>query len=247
MPNNYFQFKQFIILQGNCAMKVTTDGCLFGAWTASAISQLSAVNSILDIGTGTGLLSLMIAQKSNATIKAVEIDEPAATQAQHNFAASPWANRLQVYNTSIQQFTQQPTKQFDFIITNPPFFENDLKSHNANRNTALHSSVLSFGELLGAIQKLLLPNGKFAILLPFHRLDFFVGLAVNAGFYLHQKTLVKQTPKHLNFRAILLFGYEVKSMQEKEIIIKVEDEYTADFSDLLKDYYLNENYNKFPM
>ncbi len=218
-------------------MKVTTDGCLFGAWAAINY-QPSTINYILDIGCGTGLLSLMLAQKNKAIIDAVEIDEPAATQAQQNFAASPWANRLQVYNKSIQQFCQEPTKQYDFIITNPPFFNNDLKSGNAKRNMALHSSVLSLEELLIAIQKLLIPTGKFAILLPYHRLDFFVELASNAGFYLHKKTVVKQTPKHPNFRAMLLLGYQAKSTQETEIIIKMEDEYTQDFIVLLEDYYL---------
>ncbi|MBC7721148.1 MAG: methyltransferase [Pedobacter sp.] len=223
-------------------MKVTTDGCLFGAWIAKTVVgwQLT-VDRTLDIGCGTGLLSLMVAQKINIQIDAVEIDEPAATQAQQNFAASPWANTLRVYNTSIQQFCQQPTKQYDIIITNPPFFNNDLKSDNAKRNIALHSSALSLEELLIAIQKLLLPAGKFAILLPYHRLDFFIKLAADAGFYLHKKTMVKQTPKHSNFRVMLLFGYEPTTSQEEAIIIKIDNEYTEDFKTLLRDYYLNTN------
>ena len=241
MANNYFQFKQFTIQQDNCGMKVTTDGCLFGAWVSSMTNDLLPINYTLDIGTGTGLLSLMIAQKINTQIEAVEIDDAAATQAQQNFAASPWVNRLRVYNTSIQQFYQQSTKQYDLIITNPPFFYNDLKSDNAQRNVALHSIVLSLEELLAAIQKLLLPSGKFAVLLPYHRLDFFTALAANAGFYLHKKSLVKQTPKHANFRGMLLFGYEEELTQETEIIIKAKDEYAADFKILLRDYYLTAN------
>lgn len=238
MPNHYFQFKQFTIQQGNCAMKVTTDGCLFGAWVSSVICQLPSFNSILDIGCGTGLLSLMIAQKTNAAIDAVEIDNAAATQAQQNFAASPWVNRLRVYNTSIQAFNQPAIKRYNFIITNPPFFNNDLKSDNAKRNIALHSSVLSLEELLLCIQNLLLATGKFAILLPYYRLDFFTGLASNAGFYLQKKTVVKQTPKHAYFRVLLLFGYDEKIVQQEEIIIKADNQYTEVFKVLLTDYYL---------
>src|SRR5689334_11682345 len=143
MPNEFFCFKQFTIHQQYCAMKVCTDACLFGAWTASAITneQLPA-GLILDIGAGTGLLSLMLGQQlNNSIIHAIEIDAVAAQQAGDNFAASSWSEQLHVYNTAIQSFS--PAQQYDFIITNPPFFQNDLASPNAQRNLALHSHQLS--------------------------------------------------------------------------------------------------------
>ncbi|MBC7650978.1 MAG: methyltransferase [Deinococcales bacterium] len=239
MANDYFAFKQFVIQQADCAMKVTTDGCLFGTWTAKTVndSQLP-ITKTLDIGTGTGLLSLMLAQKINTQIDAVEIDAAAAMQAQANFEASPWTEHLKVYQTPIQMFNTATSHQYNFIVTNPPFFEHDLKSSNAKRNMALHSAALSLETLLASIHRLLAANGQFAILLPYHRVSYFINLTTTYGFVLHQQVLVKQTPKHTYFRAMLLFGFTQKTMVETEIIIKTEDAYSEDFKILLKDYYL---------
>jgi tRNA1Val (adenine37-N6)-methyltransferase len=254
MPNNYFQFKQFIIHQEHCAMKVTTDACLFGAWAAGAVdSGLSTVDHVLDIGTGTGLLSLMLAQKTSSQIHAVEIDEAVANQAKDNFAESPWKERMHVHHSSIQQFNNSsiqqssnplirqlpnpPIPKFDFIITNPPFFDNDLKSDDAKRNLALHSAELSLEELLEAIKQNLSSNGSFAILLPYHRTDSFISLAKD--FSLQQKTLVRQTEKHGYFRSMLLFSSKQLGTVETEITIKENNQYTAAFISLLKDYYLH--------
>src|SRR4051812_5902465 len=144
-------------------MKVCTDACLFGAWISEEVkSKNSKVKSVLDIGTGTGLLSLMFAQKNlQSIIDAVEIDEAAAQQARENFEASPWKERLQIYSTSIKLFISE--KKYDLIISNPPFFENDLKSDDSKRNLALHSSQLSLEELLDAITKHLKEDGLFAV------------------------------------------------------------------------------------
>jgi tRNA1Val (adenine37-N6)-methyltransferase len=140
-----------------------------------------AVDSVLDIGTGTGLLSLMIAQKSNARIDAVELDEHAAQQAAENFELSNWKERLQVIQGDIK--TVHLGKKYDFIISNPPFFENDLKSPDAQRNLALHSQELGLDELFSAIKKHWLINGKFAVLLPYHRKEAFRSLALEEGFF----------------------------------------------------------------
>ncbi|MEO8711563.1 MAG: methyltransferase, partial [Parafilimonas sp.] len=172
MPNDYFRFKQFIITQDKCAMKVCTDACLFGAWAAHN-PQLEASN-ILDIGTGTGLLSLIYAQKNmHASIDAIEIDEAAVQQARENFEASIWKERLHVYNTSIQQFATSSNKKYDVIICNPPFYENDLKSENKQRNLALHSDALTLEELISDVDLLLGDDGSFFVLLPFHRTKYF--------------------------------------------------------------------------
>ena len=239
MSNNYFQFKQFIIKQDACAMKVTTDACLFGAWAAEKMqNETDKINKVLDIGTGTGLLSLLLAQKnSTSIIDAVEIDESAAIQAQQNFKATTWEKRLQVFTTSIQRFSH--SSLYDFIITNPPFFNNDLLSENDKRNLALHSKALTLEELIQAIKINLSLNGKFAILLPYHRTESFIQLAAEHFFYVEEKVMVKQTDKHDYFRSMLLFGKEIVSIKLQEIIIKKNDTYSNEFKNLLSDYYLH--------
>jgi len=240
MPNNFFRFKQFIIHQQHCAMKVCTDACLFGAWVANIITAKKLQsNTVLDIGAGTGLLSLMLAQQSNnSIIHAIEIDIDAAKQAAANFAASPWQDQLHIFNISLQSFLS--SLPYDFVISNPPFFQNDLASPNAQRNVALHSHQLSLEELLSAIQVHLSVDGHFAVLLPYHRMQLFERLAQSTGFYLHQKTLVQQTPTHSFFRSMLLFGREQQAPVQTTIIIKDDEgKYTNAFVALLKDYYLN--------
>jgi len=222
-------------------MKVCTDACLFGAWVAEAANyEREAVNnSVLDIGTGTGLLSLMVAQKTKAVIDAVEIDEAAAMQAQQNFQASPWTERLHVYHTSIQEFCSVNKKQYDLIISNPPFYKNDLKSHDDKRNLALHSHALQMEELVSATKKLLKEDGVFAVLLPYQRTEDFIKLAAGKNLLLYKKAMVMQTPIHAYFRSMLLFSKQQRTLTTEEIIIQNEmRQYTAAFISLLKDYYL---------
>ncbi len=239
MPNQYFQFKQFTIDQDQCAMKVCTDSCLFGAWVADYLDQEKNNRQyILDIGTGTGLLALLIAQKTNAHIDAVETEEAASIQASNNFAASPWSKKLQTYNSSFQLFKTTIPNSYDFIISNPPFFENNLKSNNQLKNLALHSNELTLSDLILQIQFHLKLNGQFAILLPFDRSTYFIDKAQKAGFYIQSIINVKQTPKHPFFRSMMLFGYNSSPTITKEIIIKENNEYTTEFRDLLSAYYL---------
>jgi tRNA1Val (adenine37-N6)-methyltransferase len=239
MANTFFRFKQFTVEQEHCAMKVCTDACLFGAWIASVTQHTtSPIHKILDIGSGTGLLSLMAAQENpNALIDAIEIDPDAATQSQQNFQGSPWKERL----TSIQGDVKQivlPAK-YDLIISNPPFFENDLKSDAAKRNLALHSDALSLEELLTAIKNNLTDAGRFAVLLPYHRSAAFEEMAIGEKFYPEEKVLVKQTPKHPYFRSMLLFSTQQSGTIEKEMVIKDEfNDYSKAFIQLLKNYYL---------
>ncbi len=245
MPNNYFQFKQFTIHQDKCAMKVCTDACLFGAIAA----RMPAVNSqhvgniaktlyCLDIGTGTGLLSLMFAQKnSTAKIDAVEINRDAAEQAKQNIQASPWADRIQVFNEDILTFN--PGKQYEYIISNPPFFEDDLQSPDEAKNNAKHDTTLTLLQLLNFVDTHLTPDGFFAVLLPYHRVTYFIEEAINTGFHLSRQILIRQTIKHKFFRGILVFNREEKEPHRSEIIIKnLEHNYTPEFSEALKDYYL---------
>lgn len=245
MPNDYFQFKQFLVKQDKCAMKICTDACLFGAWVANCSpltvnrSALTA-HRMLDIGTGTGLLSLMLAQElPDAIIDAVEIDEAAAQQARENFDASFWKERLNLHHTSIRQFAESVNKKYDLIISNPPFYENDLKSNNAQRNLALHSAELKLEELINVVDKLLSNDGSFFVLLPYHRTKNFEVL-VESRLFIKEKVLIKQTPKHDYFRSMLWLTRKTTSSDQSEIIIMDnENEYSDQFKKLLKGYYLN--------
>jgi len=235
MANSFFKFKQFTVHQDKCAMKVCTDACLFGAIAA----QIKAANA-LDIGAGTGLLSLMFAQKNNlAKIDAVEIDDNAFAQAKENFSVVDFAKNIQVHHRSIQDFSVNKNEQYDLIFSNPPFFENDLKSPNDARNSALHSSKLTLKELAETVQKLLSENGVFGLLLPYARTEYFIRLAQKENLFLQKKYLIRQSSERHFFRSILFFGKKPTNCVMEEITIKeTDDKYSLRFIELLKDYYL---------
>ncbi len=217
-------------------MKVCTDACLFGAYIADELKNHS-ISNILDIGTGTGLLSLMLAQKTTANIDTVEIDIAAFTQAKENIAQSLYNEKIEIFNTDILKFTAH--KKYGCIISNPPFFEADLKSADEKKNFAKHDTSLTLAKLLQAIDKLLTADGFFAVLLPYHRSNYFEEECLKLNFYLSKKILVKQTPKHNYFRTILFFLRNKSAIQPIELIIKNEGgNYTTKFIELLKDYYL---------
>lgn len=219
-------------------MKVCTDSCLFGAFVANKIEQkIIEPKKILDIGSGTGLLSLMIAQKSDAVIHSVEIDDNSYQQTKENFHKSQWNQQLQPFHADIKSFNS-PDK-YDLIISNPPFFENDLKSEHQDKNVAKHHDSLTLQELIQSVKTHLESNGTFLVLLPFHRTAYFKRIASDNNFHLTEELLIKQTPKHPFFRAFLFFGRNPHSVISKKLIIKDETgNYTNDFNFLLKDYYL---------
>lgn len=221
-------------------MKVCTDSCLFGAWIADKIEkQFINPKKILDIGSGTGLLSLMLAQKSKASLHAVEIDKNSFEQTQENFASSQWNQQLQVFHHDINEMISE--LKYDLIISNPPFFESDLQSNIAGKNVAKHHDGLTLKELIQSIKNNLTNDGKFAVLLPYHRINYFKKIAMENKFYLQEKLLVKQTPIHFYFRGLLFFGTIQKNEIHNEIIIKdTNGNYTNEFSNLLKDYYLKQ-------
>ena len=236
MPNTFFKFKEFIIYQDKCAMKVCTDGCLFGSLLPS-FSKGVRDRNVLDIGTGTGLLSLMFAQKNiDAKIDAIEIDENAAMQAAHNFRASPWSERLLLIQCDIR--TISLNKKYDLIISNPPFYKNNLQSNDAKRNVALHSNELTFTELIIAVEKYLSENGSFVVLLPFTRVEEFINLVEEKKINIAERIDVKQSINHTFFRSILFFTKSISKPSYKTISIKEEkNEYTKEFKELLKPYY----------
>jgi tRNA1Val (adenine37-N6)-methyltransferase len=236
VANNYFQFKQFTIQQDKCAMKVCTDACLFGAYMANELGSLP-VSTILDIGAGTGLLSLMLAQKINALIDAVEIDSAAFDQAKENIAASPWKEKISIHNIDVLDLEQR--KKYDHIISNPPFFEDDLRSIDDKKNFAKHDSSLTLEGLLTVIDNHLAIDGSFSVLLPFHRTNYFEEAAMKLNFHPAKKILIRQTPKHNYFRSILIFSRKETITKTEQITIKNEAGiYSGEFIGLLKDYYL---------
>lgn len=237
MGNSYFKFKEFTVHQDQSAMKVCTDACLFGAWVVRNFSLNDAKN-ILDIGTGTGLLSLMMAQHSKAKIEAVEIDELAANQAKDNFNRSPWKEQFQVHTCSIVDFVKSHEKWYDLIISNPPFFDNQLKSIDPQRNLAMHSAHLTLFELADCLVKLLKEEGTAAILLPWNRSAEWKNIAKEAGLYITHETAVKQTIDHACFRTMILMKKSASQTMLKEIFIKDHLKYSKDFNDLLSPFYL---------
>ena len=224
-------------------MKVTTDGCLFGAWVAEQLSKSGIETaSASDIGAGTGLLSMMIVQKNpGILIDAIEMDEEAAKQAQENINDSPWNDRIQLIcaDARVYQFADK----FDFIISNPPFYENELKGDNTKRNIAHHNEGLLLPELLSLIRKNLKPNGKFFMLLPYKRNDEIKELILEHEFDISEMVFVRQSLKHDYFRLMLsgsLTPDEATQTNIDEISIWDEEQrYTPAFTALLKDYYLH--------
>lgn len=237
MGNSFFQFKQFTVQQEGSAMKVCTDACIQGAFTAVYIrNHLPGLQRVLDIGTGTGLLSLMLAQRGAFAVDAVELDAAAAQQAAENFSASPWGGRLRVFHSDIKNF--RPETLYPFIITNPPFFDNNLQGPQQRRTTAMHTIALAYDALLAAIQRMLAPGGSFSVLLPCGEFEKFRKLAEDAGFTLNVLLEVQQTPAHKPFRSVGIFGPEAALQMEKLVIHDEAREYTPAFVTLLKDYYL---------
>lgn len=248
MPNNYFQFKQFTIHQDRCAMKVTTDACLFGAWSADQIKNQpfgklrAKIKNILDIGTGTGLLSLMLAQKiSEPSIDSIEIDKDAFKQAKENIAASPWSDRINIIHADAKNFSFN--NKYDIIISNPPFYENELKSDTKKKNIAHHSDDLSLKELLDIIKNSLSADGSFYLLLPYKRSDEIKQLLLRAHLFIRQLVFVKQSVKHDHFRIILEGKLKTDEQAETAIgeiaVWNEQQQYTDEFKRLLQDYYLH--------
>ena len=227
--------------QEHTAMKVCTDACLFGAW-AAADAQMQSAKKILDIGSGTGLLSLMLAQQSAAHITAIEIEAGAFQQTKANFESSPWKERLNAIHSSIQAYAsnnKQPL--FDCIITNPPFYEGDLTSPDSTKNLAAHSTALPWDELVKSVANLLQENGAWYVLVPTLRAYTMQKLASTYGLQLSEECLMYNDAKHLPIRAMLKFVKQKDvAIQRNKIVIKNTDQsYTAEFSNYLKDYYLH--------
>jgi len=228
-----FRFKQFEIHQHQCAMKVGTDGVLLGAWT-----DTSNCNSILDIGCGTALLSLMLAQKSKAQIDAVEIDALAAEQAEFNCQLSKWSEQITVHPTSIQEFQKKTSKQFDLIISNPPFFSK--QPNKSARSTARSQINLRLEEIIEISNQLLSKKGKLSVIIPFEELDSFIEKCASVQLHLLSQCSIKGNLLSKPKRVILSFSKQLTSAKETELIIEKEKrhDYTKEYLSLVEPYLL---------
>ncbi len=230
-----FRFKQFEIYHDQCAMKVGTDGVLLGAW-----ATIKGDKNVLDIGTGTGLIAIMLAQRcpTAGEIHGVELDEAAYFQALENRDNSPWANRIDVFHTKIQDFDN--IVKYDLIVSNPPFFLAGTKSLNQQRNQARHTNELPFEELLKSVAKLLTNEGRFSIILPYEEGKLFEQQAINYQLYCNRKTAVRSKKEKPLERLLLEFERQDKPIQENELTIQYEqrNDYTEDYIALTKDFYI---------
>lgn len=237
MPGTSFAFKQFIIKQDKCAMKVGTDAVLLGAWIFPNGSK-----QILDIGTGTGVISLMLAQKTDAHIDAIDIDTNAFNQATQNASESKFSSQISVIHSSLQEYSKMANKKYNLIVTNPPYFEQSLKSSDEQRSFARHADVLPFEELIDGVIKLLDPKGKFCLILPTLEAEKFRALAQKRGLFLSKLLRVKsKVNKDIDKRHLMQFEFTPTEFSEKTIAIELDErhQYTDDYKQLTKDYYLN--------
>lgn len=235
MPNAYFQFKQFLINQEKSGMKVTTDGCVFGGWVAEKLT--SAEGHLLDIGSGTGLLSLMIAQKSQLAVTAIEMDIGAFEDCQQNFFISPWKDRLKVENGRIQEFNS--ALDFDRIVCNPPFYAKNSLGKSFKKNRAVHAQLLSQRELLDAVVRNLSSEGRFFVMYPAYEFDLFDGEASIHGLHLHDRLDVYNETGGEIFRVLGEYAFFSTTASHYKFVIKEHSgDYTTEFSNLLNDYYL---------
>jgi tRNA1Val (adenine37-N6)-methyltransferase len=235
MANQEFVFKQFKILQDKCAMKVGTDAVLLGSWVNTANA-----NSILDIGTGTGIIALMLAQKSNAIIDAIDIDNNAIEQAKENVAACKWREHIHVHHISLQQFSLESDKKFDLIVSNPPYFIDSSKAFEESRTNARHTDQLPYNDLLKGVLNLLNPNGRFYVILPTKESEQFRDLAEENKLFLTKLTRVITRADKPEKRWLMRFEFVRKSFSEDSIIIEKDERhsYTDEYKELTKDYYL---------
>lgn len=232
-----FKFKQFAVNQDRCAMKIGTDAVLLGAWCPIDNNP----KSILDVGAGTGILALMLAQRTNADqIDALEIDEEAYEQCVENFENSPWADKLFCYHAALDEFVDDPEDEYDLIISNPPFYSEDFKTADEQRDLARFQDAMPFEDLIEAADLLLSENGTFAVVIPYKEEERFIDLCAEYELYAVKATRVKGSQKTPIVRSLLAFKrYELSVLTADELVIEINrHEYTDAYINLTQDFYL---------
>lgn len=228
-----FKFKQFEICQNKTAMKVGTDGVLLGAWV-----NIDNAKKILDIGTGTGLIAIMIAQRNNlAEIDAVEIDNDAYNQAVENFQNCIWKDRIIAYNIDFVKFSKLCKNKYDLIVSNPPFFENSVLPTSVKRQTARHTTELSYDLLIENSSELLNDTGIFSIIIPENIHKEIIHKSTKYFLYCFQKTYIKHTKEKPAKRVLLSFSKQINTLEESILVIKEHDNFSKKYYDLTKDFY----------
>jgi tRNA1Val (adenine37-N6)-methyltransferase len=238
MSNVSFAFKKFNIKQDKCAMKVGTDAVLLGAWVIPNGSR-----QILDIGTGTGIISLMLAQKSTASIIAIDIDKESTEQAKVNVEESDFRTRVEVRHISFQELVKNSALKFDLIVTNPPYFIDSMKNQaESSRKIARHADLLPFEDLISGVKKLLNEKGKFCLILPKNEAAIFREMAKSKGLYLSKLLRIRTKPeKESEKRHLMQFEFKETEFSEATLILEENESrnYTQAYKDFTKDYYLN--------
>jgi tRNA1Val (adenine37-N6)-methyltransferase len=234
MANNYFSFKQFTVYQDQCAFKVGTDGVLLGA-----VADVYGAEHILDIGTGTGLVALMLAQRSEAGIVALEPDARSYSQACSNISNSKWASRISVVNASLQDFHPVDTR-FDLIVSNPPFFSDSLKNPDPAKANARHNDLLTNDDLLKGASRLLAPGGRFQVIMPYAEGTIMVADAQEYGLYCNNILKIKPLPTSEIRRLILTFSGKKQKATEQFLTIEHggRHEFTEEYKNLTREFYL---------
>lgn len=230
-----FRFKQFSVRNDKSAMKVGTDGVLLGAW-----ADVAGAMRVLDIGTGTGLIALMVAQRCNADIVAIEIDEDAATEANENFTSSPWSSRMVVVKDDFVNFSEKSNEQFDVIISNPPYFIDSLLCPDEKRGKARHSNSLSYKDLISGASRLLADSGTVFLITPSDVEAFIEKILENENLFVNEKVYVCPTVDSMPKRLMWRISKGVSECASSNLVIEKERHvYTDDYIALTHDYYLN--------
>ncbi len=237
MSGSYFKFKQFSVSHSRCGMKVGTDGVLLGAW-----ANVDNCQTVLDIGTGCGLIALMVAQRNpKAIITAIDIDADAVDEARENVENSIFRNRIEIINKSLQYFLDCCTQRFDAIVTNPPFFADGLLSPDRARADARHAFSMPYEEIFKAAKLLFSENGKLSIIYPITQRNALVEEAMLNDLFVSRETVVLPTPTSSPKRVLLEFSrFSSSNIIPEELVIEIErHKYSEEYERLVKDFYLN--------